>query len=645
MKGNLDESKQLLDQAISIYRKDYDPAGLTLALTRRANTLRLLGNYNESMKDVDEALVLAESNTALQPHYAEGLRLKGLNLHRLGESRHAIESLEHSLSLYTALNEVGSIPTVLMETGMVHHAVGDVDSAKHSYQDALKFRQAERNLYYQAEILNNLAVLYHQIGEYELACETFENGLDCARKSRNQRAESLILTGLGDLYGEVEEFDAALQAYEQAELVAGELPGFFISNYLVMAKGFLTLLRGELKMANQILNANNKKIKMSQSAYERGLWNLFEGRFYLLKGEPKKAIRLLQECRDFFVQDGRDFELHWSTIWLIAAYEQAEQTDRAHVEIRDFFAVEKNPDYMTLVALRQAAPWLEGLQKDSQHGRQLSSLLEKCQRLTLRLPSIRRTLRRHAQSIQMPSASLEIRALGRAEVTVNGRTLAMSDWRTKSVRDLFFYFLFKQEALTKEQIGEALWPETSDPQILKARFKDEIYRLRRAAGRNVVVFDDIYYSFNRTLDYEYDVEAFESYLARARKTREISKRIEWYQKAVDLVHGPYLIEVDTPWSAEERERLGQIYVSALEQLAHLYLDTNQTEQCITVCQLALGQDRYNELIYRIGMRAYFASGDRVSIARQYQACKLALEEGLGLPPSQETDDLYRELTA
>jgi tetratricopeptide (TPR) repeat protein len=215
-----------------------------------------MGNYNESMKDVEEALTLAESNTALQPHYAEGLRLKGLNLHRLGESRHAIESLEHSLSLYTALNEVGSIPTVLMETGMVHHAVGDVDSAKHSYQDALKFRQAERNLYYQAEILNNLAVLYHQIGEYELACETFENGLDCARKSRNQRAESLILTGLGDLYGEVEEFDAALQAYEQAELVAGELPGFFISNYLIVAKGFLALLRGELKTANQILNAN-----------------------------------------------------------------------------------------------------------------------------------------------------------------------------------------------------------------------------------------------------------------------------------------------------------------------------------------------------------------------------------------------------
>jgi two-component SAPR family response regulator len=221
----------------------------------------------------------------------------------------------------------------------------------------------------------------------------------------------------------------------------------------------------------------------------------------------------------------------------------------------------------------------------------------------------------------------------------------MSEWRTKSVRDLFFYFLFVQEALTKEQIGAVLWPDITNAQALKARFKDEIYRLRRAVGKTAIVFDEVYYRFNRTLDYEYDVEAFESYLTLARKSKDMKKRIECFQKAVDLVHGPYLSEVDSHWATEERERLGQMYVSALEELAQLYLDSNEIEQCLSICQLALAQNRYNEMIYQVEMRAYATLGDRASVARLYQASKAALKEGLGISPSRETEALYRELTA
>jgi two-component SAPR family response regulator len=123
------------------------------------------------------------------------------------------------------------------------------------------------------------------------------------------------------------------------------------------------------------------------------------------------------------------------------------------------------------------------------------------------------------------------------------------------------------------------------------------------------------------------------------------KRIEWLQKAIDLVQGPYLSEVDVLWAVEERERLGQIYVSALEELAYLYLDSNQLDRCLSICQLALSQNRFNEIIYQLEMRAYAALGDRASIARLYQASKLALEEGLGIAPSQETEALYRDLTA
>ena len=644
MKGNLQEASRLLQMVVPIFRKDQDVAGLTLALTRRAHTLRLLGKYPASIKDIEEALQLAEPDPALQPLYAEALRLKGLNLYRLGQSRNAVEELEHSLSLYTELKEMGSIPMLLNETAMVYGAVGDLDSAKTSYEKALKIWREEKNLYYQAEILNNLGVLYHQIGEYELASETFENGLVCARKSRHQRAECLILTGLGDLYSEVEDFDSALQAYQQAEELTSGLMESFISNYLIMAKGILALLQEDLNSAGKIQSAHKRKIKMSQSMYERGLWAFFEARYHLLKDEPRKAIRLLQECKDFFTEDGRDLELQWSKIWLTAAYDKAGQRNHARNEIKELLKAGVNPEHALLIAFRQADSWISDLQNDTQIGRQLGGFLEKARRLSIKLPSIRRTLRRHAQSIQMPVASLTIQAFGRAEVSISGRSIAMSDWRTRSVRDLFFYFVLKQEPVTKEQLGAELWPETEDPQALKARFKDEIYRLRRAAGRNVIIFNDEYYLFNHALDYEYDVEAFDSHLIRARKAQDKKERIQHLQKAVDLFHGPYLADVDADWAATERQRLGLAYISALEELAQLYLNANQLELCLSICQLALDRDPYHEVIYQLEMRAYAALGDRASIARLYQACKATLEEGLGLSPSAETELIYRELT-
>jgi ATP/maltotriose-dependent transcriptional regulator MalT/two-component SAPR family response regulator len=643
MKGNLEEASRFLYRVVPIYRKNQDVSGLALALTRRAHTLRLLGRYSASLKDIEEVLKLAESDPALQPVYAEALRLKGLNLYRLGESRNAIEELEHSLSLYTELREVGSIPMLLLETGMVHQAMGDIDAARISYQDALKIWQEEKNLYYQSEILNNLGVLYHQIGEYELAAETFEYGISCARKGRHQRAECLILTGLGDLYSEVEEFDSALQAYQQAEAITEGLAESFIANYLAVAKGVLFLMKDDLNSAGQIQRAYKRKIKMSQSMYELGLWAFFEGRYYLLKGESRKAVRILQECKEFFAQDGRDLELQWSKVWLAAAYAKSGQRNHALNEIKELI-IGANPEHALLVAFRQADSWLSSLQSDIQIGRQLAVFLEKSRRLSVKLPSIRRALRRHAQSIQMPVASLTIRAFGRPEVSVNGRSITSSDWKTQSVRDLFFYFLNMQEAVTKEQIAEALWPEIDDPQTLKARFKNEVYRLRRATGKNVIVFNDEYYLFNRALDYEYDVEAFDSHLKRARKARDKKERIEHLQKAVSLGSGSYLADVDANWATAERERLGQEYDVALQELAGLYLDTNQMQQCLSVCQRALERNRYHETIYQLEMRVYAALGDRASIALRYQACKAALEEELGISPSEETELLYRELT-
>ncbi len=171
-------------------------------------------------------------------------------------------------------------------------------------------------------------------------------------------------------------------------------------------------------------------------------------------------------------------------------------------------------------SLRHAEDWLDDLQNDEDVGRSLSDLFHKSKQIYKKMPEIRRQLHSLVRTMEVPDAKLTIQALGRTRVNVGDKTLTMSDWQTQSVRDLFFYFLMMEKPITREQIGEVLWSDLEEPSRLKMRFKNDIYRLRRAVGSETIIYRDNLYSFNRTADYEYDVEAFESLLFQAKITKD-----------------------------------------------------------------------------------------------------------------------------
>ena len=137
----------------------------------------------------------------------------------------------------------------------------------------------------------------------------------------------------------------------------------------------------------------------------------------------------------------------------------------------------------------------------------------------------RRRIRKEATIIPFAPAKIEIRAFGRTEVIVKDRILTISDWKTQMSRDLFFLFLAHPEGLTKEEVGEIMWPDLSSAE-LKLRFKNAIYRMRHAIGSEVVHFQDNYYQFNRSIDYEYDVQSFLNASNSARDEKKLDKQIE-----------------------------------------------------------------------------------------------------------------------
>ena len=145
--------------------------------------------------------------------------------------------------------------------------------------------------------------------------------------------------------------------------------------------------------------------------------------------------------------------------------------------------------------------------------------------------------------------------------------------------------------------------------VLRTRF----IGLRRGLGQDVILFKDNRYQFNPAVDHEYDVEAFESFVAKAKSLSEPAEQISLYQKAIDLVRGHYLEDIGATWVWPERERLNQAYLWASLVLAELYMKEGQTTQALKICENALDYDSTFEAMYRLKMQVYRRLGDRGSV--------------------------------
>jgi ATP/maltotriose-dependent transcriptional regulator MalT/two-component SAPR family response regulator len=645
MKGDLREGLKLLDQAEQIFRQGNEPSpGLILTLVRRATAYRFLGDYVASLKDTDEVIRLTEANDEAQMYHAEALRVKGLVLFRLGRARQAVEMLEKSFELFVRLNHQPSIPILSMETGMAYQAVGNYVEAGVAYEKALQIWEKEGNLSWQANLLNNLGVLRQIQGEYEKAAIAFERGLVCAQRSAYTRMEALIAISLGDLSVELEDFEVAQLNYLHAEAIVREMDDRFLLFYLSTAQTLLAVSQKKVKQAHQLLAEADGLIKSSNSFFEQGQLNFVLGRLSLVEGNALQALHQFEEAGHCFSEDGRKVEVSVNRIWLAAVYHQIKDDAEARKMLGNISNGRGGQvEHGILLAVHQARKWLDGLQKDPEVGRMVGDLITRANRMAAQMPQTRRHLHRTARVVQIPNPHLIIRAFGKATISVGGKLLTLSDWQTQSVRELFFFFLTNPKPLTREQVGLALWPDLDDPQKIKLRFKNDIYRLRRAVGQDIIIYENVFYSFNRTLDFEYDVEAFESFLARAKSSQSIEEQAELYQKAVDLVVGPFLDDIYADWTIVERERLKQVYLASLLNLTELLLKQAHYEQALGCCQRALEQDPVLESAYILSMKVYDRMGDRASIIRTYQTCRETLQRQIGMSPSKETEQLYRRL--
>jgi LuxR family maltose regulon positive regulatory protein len=645
VQGQVEQGLVLLNQAARAQRAAGDNAGLARTLARRAVALRFIGRYDDSLTDGDEALTIAENDDNLRAIQAEALRAIGASLYQIGRLQEAISHYNQSQAAYISLGDKQNVANVMMELGLAYMISGHYRQALENYEKALDYLREVHNTVSQANLLNNLGVLHDLMGNYVKAAAVFEDALVLTKHNKFTRMEAYILCSIGDLYMELDAADAALEAYQRAWGIARQVDDRFLLFYVTLTQAAHAREQGEIVHAKSYLASAEQLGKSGNSLYEQGLWQLEAGRIKAADENYEEAVNHLESAAQTLEDGGQQVEAARAYLYLATAYHTKQDKSKAYIQLGKAFSLAANLEsqHVLLIAAKHAAPLLKDAQENPELRVQAARLLDQMVHFVNKIPTIRRQLRPHTTTIPFVPPKMVIHTLGWSRVDLDGKPVIATEWQNhRRVREFFFYLLPNKEGVRKELIGAIIGSDTS-PAKLSIQLRNTIYRLRLSLGQDVIGYDDECFWFNRNLDYEYDVELFETKLKQAEAAIKPRDKIKAYKSAVDLYKGAYLADIGGTWAIAERERIWGLYLPAVMNLAQLHLESGESDKALEYCQKVLGEDECFEDAHRIAMRAYAALGDRAAVTRQYNNCKAALMHELKTKPALETEHLYQTL--
>ncbi len=645
MAGQTELGLQRLSRAADALQQSGDFVHLVGCLVWRATANRFLGDYAAAGSDVDQALSLYEQYGGRPELRAGAMRIKGLTLYWQGNLSTAIDWLKRSLAAFRELPNKQDEALLLMELGLATMSTGAYTQALKYYTQALPYWQQGFDPVRQAALLNNVGVLYHLMGQYERAASTLEQAMTTAHECGYARMEAMAYTSLGDLYMDLDAFEAAQEAYMKVKPLANQMGDRYLLFYVNVAQATLAEIHLSLAQAKMYLDKAWELVQGSNSDSEYGLWYLTAGRIAMQDEDMPHAITQLTEAAVRFERGGQQAENAKAHLLLgiIAASQNLKTDAESHLARAFFLDSEVESQNLLVLTGYRLKKSIQNVTVSPNIDAQIAILLNRISEWEEELPAMRRRLRRRSTAINFAPPHLTIQALGNPRVFLDSAEVNNTQWESLAARDMLFCLLAHEEGLTGEGLGVLFWPDKEPPK-LKLHLKKTLYRIRRALQQNVVTFQQNRYSFNYSLDYEYDVEVFWQNIAKAQEATQVNNRVEAYRKAVECYQGPYLLGIDTDWVITAREKLWQTFRWAALFLAGHYLNTLALDTALSYCLNILDYDPCVEEAHVIAMRIYDLQGHSVKVASQYERCRQSLHIELGVQPSSQTQMLYRQLT-
>jgi len=116
----------------------------------------------------------------------------------------------------------------------------------------------------------------------------------------------------------------------------------------------------------------------------------------------------------------------------------------------------------------------------------------------------------------------------------------------------------------------------------------------------------------------------------------VQEAAKWLEQVDDLLPDWY-----DDWVLQERERLREVRLLALEAASYELIDAGLHSEGALAARAVIGVDPLRESAYRLLIRAHLDAGNAAEALRQFGLFRAQLSETLGLEPSAQMHELLR----
>ena len=232
------------------------------------------------------------------------------------------------------------------------------------------------------------------------------------------------------------------------------------------------------------------------------------------------------------------------------------------------------------------------------------------------------------------TAPLDIRLLGRVELSVGGREIHLA---ARGAQALIAVLALKPRIRTREAVATEIWPDGNGSGT-SASLRQSLWLIRSSFAAAAIPLDRYLtidaevIGFQPCAPVDLDVTRFEAALRGPTSSPD---------EAVAIYRGDLVECLGLECFAVERERLSDAFEDSLALVAERRLLAGEADGAREAAERLLARDPLREEAHATMLRVYGRVGSRAQVLRQYRRLASLLGSELGVEPLPETDAAFR----